>query len=102
MRPILVASRSAPLLGLAALVLLVCGCGQPRPDLRFSYVKEDSSERRMLEDKQDLLHTPGVTQALMKIDAKNEITLNLFVQDGHDTPGRSKALELGYTEVRNY
>ena len=102
MRPILVASCSPILLAMAGLALLLSGCGQPRPDLRFSYVKEDSSEHRMLEDKQDLLHTPGVTQTLMKIDAKNEITLNLFVQDGHDTPGRAKALELGYTEVRNY
>jgi hypothetical protein len=56
----------------------------------------------MLEDKQDLLATYGVTQALMKIDAKNAISLNLFVQDGRDTQGRAKALELGYTEVRNY
>jgi len=102
MRPLLFASRCPLFLTCAALVLMVCGCGEPRPDLRLSYVKEDSSERRMLQDKQDLLHTSGVTQALMKIDAKNEITLNLFVQDGHDNPGRSKALELGYTQVRNY
>jgi len=102
MRSILAARCSPLLLTCAALVIMVCGCGEPRPDLRLSYVKEDSSERRMLQDKQDLLHTSGVTQALLKIDAKNEITLDLFVQDGHDNPGRSKALELGYTQIRNY
>jgi len=102
MRSLLFAGRSPLLVLCAGLILMVSACGEPRPDLRLSYVKEDSSERRMLQDKQDLLHTSGVTQALLKIDAKNEITLNLFVQDGHDNPGRSKALELGYTQVRNY
>jgi hypothetical protein len=84
----------------AALAVVLAACGATRTT-GLVYVKRDSSEQRMLQDEDALKRTKGVTQVIMHIDADNTVTLKLFVDEGDNGPGRQKALELGYSQIRN-
>lgn len=84
----------------AVLAVGLVACGATRT-LRMTYIKKDSSEARMLQDESELKRTKGVTQVITHIDADNAINLQLFVDEGDSVAGRQKALDLGYSQVRN-
>jgi hypothetical protein len=99
--------RISALMSVAGTALLGCAvalnaCGdRTRHEVRLTYIKHDSSEQRMLHDKEDLLHTRGVRNALPAIDSSNTITLQLFLDERDDVPGRNEVLSLGYVQIRN-
>ena len=64
-------------------------------------MKHDGSERRMDADKDQLLHTPGVTKVIATIDAANTITIELYLHQGQTEQARNKASVLGYDQIRN-
>ncbi len=90
---------AAPLLLLAAM-LASCGDG-PRASLMLTYTKQNSSEQRMLKDREDLEHTDGVVKVIEEINSDNAITLQLYLDEDNSIRGRQRALDLGYQQVRN-
>ncbi len=97
-------ARVATCLAFAGLGMLdSAGCGQREASdaVEVTYVKHDSSERRMLADKDQLLHTPGVTKVIATIDAANAITIELYLHAGETEQARNKATVLGYEQIRN-
>ncbi len=97
-RPILASCAAAALaLGIS---LGMVACGATRQE-RYTYVKKDASETRMLADKEELKRTSGVKQVIATIDAQNAITLQLFVDEDDSKKGLEKVLDLGYSQVRN-
>ena len=95
--------RVRPLLASATALLIAIGlvaCGATRT-MRMTYVKRDSSEARMLQDEKELKSTKGVKQVISHIDSDNAINLQVFIDEDDSTIGRQKALDLGYSQVRN-
>jgi maltose-binding protein MalE len=95
--------RARTVLASATAALLALGlvaCGQART-LRMTYIKKDSSEQKMLQDEDELKRTKGVKQVIAHIDSENAINLQLFVDEDDSVIGRQKALDLGYSQVRN-
>lgn len=89
---------------LGSVMLLVGGCGDDRegtPSIQLTYIKHDGSEHRMLLDKREFEHTPGVTQVISSIGSDDTITVQLYLDEHHSEAGRQKALDLGYHQVRN-
>jgi hypothetical protein len=84
--------------GLLALSIVACGAVRT---MRMTYIKRDSSESRMLQDETELKRTKGVKNVIAHIDAQNNIDLQLFVEEDDSVAGRQKALDLGYSQVRN-
>jgi maltose-binding protein MalE len=84
----------------AVIAIGLVACGATRT-MRMTYIKRDSSEARMLQDESDLKRTKGVKQVITHIDTDNAINLQLFVDEDDSTAGRQKALDLGYSQVRN-
>ncbi len=105
------AARPSPWFARVATVLAFAGLGaldsagcvhrEASDAIELAYVKHDSSERRMLADKDQLLHTPGVTKVIATIDAANTITIELYAHANQTEQARNKANVLGYEQIRN-
>ena len=88
-----------PLIIAAVATLVVTGCATRQ--ITYTYTKDKVSEPQLLQDERELRNTSGVKDVLLRHDAQDNATLELYLDADNRDRGMQKAVDLGFQRVRN-
>jgi hypothetical protein len=82
-----------------AAALFAAGCSTRQ--ITYTYTKEKVSEAQLLQDERELRSTSGVQHVVIRHDALDNATLELYLDADNRDRGVQKAVDLGFQRVRN-